>query len=163
MIVYAEEAMPPITPWSHNFGLQVHPAGGKERHHTLGQRLGERRPCQLRVTHVFGAGMSVHDPSHPGVKLLPFGVRQDLLSPFALHDIRPLLCDGSRAPTSASAGMARLAVRQSLVHFLGRDRQVPNAHADGVLHRVGDGRCDRAYGVLPDAPGVVRARAAVGR
>jgi hypothetical protein len=91
------------------------------------------------------------------------GVRQAPLLPFDLHGVRPLRREALRSITDASAGVARLSVRQRSVHFLGGDRQVSNAHADGVFHGVGDGGRDRSNGVLPNPPGVVGARAALRR
>src|SRR5262249_11077272 len=55
----------------------------------------------------------------------------------------------------------RLSARDSPVHFLGRDRQGLDPYANRIGHRVGDGRCYRPNRVLPNALGVVGARAAL--
>src|SRR5262245_15937299 len=55
----------------------------------------------------------------------------------------------------------RLSVYESSIYFLGRDREVLDPYADSIGHSVGDGRCYRRNRVLPNAPGVIGARAAL--
>src|SRR5262245_54390555 len=56
---------------------------------------------------------------------------------------------------------ARLSVCERSVHFFSRDRQSLDTHTDSIGHSVGDGRGYRPNRVLPNALGVVGARAAL--
>jgi hypothetical protein len=67
----------------------------------------------------------------------------------------------SPVPATQVTAAERLSIREGPVHFLGSDRQVPDAYAYSVLHGVGDGRCSRPNGVLPNALCVVGSRPAL--
>src|SRR5262245_41117983 len=65
------------------------------------------------------------------------------------------MSDDAGSVRRAWRAVKRLLVRQGAVHFLSRDWQTLDAHADRVGHRIGNGRYQRPDGVLANAPGVV--------
>jgi len=49
----------------------------------------------------------------------------------------------------------RLCFYESAIDFLRGDREFLDPYADSIGHGIGDGRCDRPYGVLPNTFGAV--------